>query len=110
VRVFRSFSGSNDPNPSDKESAANTARQFFCILFFLCRITTTTQSINMAKVGGMKEVKPIDADATAIANHVKADVESKAGKSYGTYEPVSYATQVPQAPSFWLKFSYSHII
>jgi hypothetical protein len=48
----------------------------------------------MAKVGGMKEVKPIDADATAIANHVKAEVEAKAGKSFATYEPVSYATQV----------------
>ena len=48
----------------------------------------------MAKVGGMKEVKPIDADATAIATAVKAEVEAKAGKSFSTWEPTQYATQV----------------
>eukprot|EP00026_Physarum_polycephalum_P022537 Phypoly_transcript_26695.p1 GENE.Phypoly_transcript_26695~~Phypoly_transcript_26695.p1 ORF type:complete len:118 (+),score=17.76 Phypoly_transcript_26695:44-355(+) len=57
----------------------------------------------MAKVGGMKEVKPIDADATAIASHVKADVESKAGKSFGTYEPVSYATQLVNGVNYFIK-------
>ena len=42
----------------------------------------------------MKEVKPIDADATAIATAVKAEVEAKAGKSFSTWEPTQYATQV----------------
>jgi hypothetical protein len=49
----------------------------------------------MARVGGMKEVKDIDPEAAAIANHLKPSVEEKTGKKFAVYEPLKYATQVP---------------
>lgn len=46
------------------------------------------------RVGGLTQSRPADADAIAAANAVRAEVESKAGGPFTTYNPTEVATQV----------------
>jgi len=56
-----------------------------------------------ARPGGTTAGKPITDEAKDIALAVKKDIESKAGRTYETFDPVEYATQVVAGTNFFFK-------
>jgi len=66
----------------------------------------------MAKVGGLKESQPITDDARNIALNSKSEIESKAGRTFSTFKPVEFSTQVVAGTNFFIKIDVGgeHIV
>jgi cystatin-A/B len=58
-------------------------------------------------MGGFGTEKDVTDEIKAIANEVKEHVETKLGKSYDTWEPVSYKTQVVAGTNYLVKVKVS---
>jgi len=57
--------------------------------------------------GGVGETKKGDQEAQQIIDSVRADLESKSGKSFSKYEAHSYSTQVVAGTNFFVKVRIS---
>jgi len=57
--------------------------------------------------GGVGETKKGDQEAQQIIDSVRADLESKSGKSFSKYEAHSYSTQVVAGTNFFVKVQVS---
>jgi len=55
------------------------------------------------KSGGFKESSPVEEEQIAIANQVKAQVESHLGKSLTEYSPISFTSQVVAGINYLIK-------
>jgi hypothetical protein len=64
-------------------------------LCFLLLITVAIySSLAMSMPGSVGQAKPADAAVNEVVNQVRGDIETKTGKTYTTFNVVSYATQV----------------
>jgi len=63
---------------------------------------SSTQNM-AARPGGTTPGKPLTDDARDIALKVKPDVEAKAGRTFDTYNPTEFATQVVAGTNFFFK-------
>lgn len=52
--------------------------------------------------GGLSKVQAINDEVRNIALQMKSQVEAKAGKTFSTYNPVRYATQVVAGTNFFI--------
>ena len=50
-------------------------------------------------------IKPADAVAQEVATANKGDIEGKTGKTYGTFDVVSYGTQLVAGTNYFLKIN-----
>jgi cystatin-A/B len=71
------------------------------------------QQTTMSVPGGLHESKPADAEATNVAEQVRAQLEEKAGGPFPVFEVISYNTQVVAGTNFFIKIktgehSYIH--
>jgi cystatin-A/B len=57
----------------------------------------------MMMCGGFGNDKQPDEEVRGICNEIKSQVESKLNASYGTFEPLSYQTQVVAGTNFLIK-------
>ncbi|KAL6044625.1 Cystatin-A [Balamuthia mandrillaris] len=57
----------------------------------------------MSRPGGTTAPKPIDDAAKQVALSVKSEIESKAGKTFSTFEPKEYSTQVVAGINYFFK-------
>lgn len=54
-------------------------------------------------VGGFGSVKTADAGIVNLCNEIKGAVETKLGKTYNTFEPIQYTTQVVAGTNYKVK-------
>lgn len=53
--------------------------------------------------GGVGQVRPVDAEVSALVDRVRSEIESKASRTFAEWKPVSYATQVVAGTNYFVK-------
>eukprot|EP01133_Synstelium_polycarpum_P012261 gene12261-14371_t len=57
----------------------------------------------MVKPGGLHDATPADAECSTAVNAIKSELESKTGKTYELFEPISYAKQTVAGVNYFVK-------
>jgi len=57
----------------------------------------------MSQPGSVKPSKPADNEIISIAMTTKAEIESKAGRTFTTFKPTEYSTQVVAGINYFVK-------
>jgi len=56
-----------------------------------------------SKPGGLKPSQPVTDEVRDAANECKSDIEAKAGRTFTTFNPVEYSSQVVAGTNYYIK-------
>mmetsp|Transcript_4063 Transcript_4063/g.5695 ORF Transcript_4063/g.5695 Transcript_4063/m.5695 type:complete len:136 (-) Transcript_4063:44-451(-) len=86
---------------------------FALAAIFLCTLAQATQispeqeyntKYDMAtKPGGLKPAEHVNQEVADLAHKHKADIESKAGKTFSHFNPVEYSSQIVAGVNYFIK-------